>query len=629
MATRETKRLVQYLRRVALRQDGTALTDGQLLSSFIECRDEAAFVDLVRRHGPMVWGVCRRLLFNHHDAEDAFQATFLVLVRKAASVVPREMIANWLHGVAQQTAWKARTMTVRRKARERQVPNMPEPAVTEQDEWCDLRPLLDRELSRLPDKYRVAIILCDLEGKTRREAARQLGVPEGTLAARLRRGRIMLARHLSQQGLTVSCGALTALLAHSTASACMPVAMIRSTIKSAAALAAGRALSGGLVPATVAALTQGVLRSMFVAKLKVAVVVLLAAGALVFSVGTPGVPGTQASAGGDKKDVRRASPTHALAAAEGAKKDVRRIPPVHALPPAHVQVRIAGPAGMKVILLPLSKQRLPAAEIEAPGRLNLPQGTLFRLKLADIPNRPGLERFPTIEVPRTNAATEPFVSTTAVPIEFTNADFAHVDDGTAITKVIYLPSRAKGQLNTWHGEPITLASHEYPELDVIAEATRRGTVLAVVRMGNIDLEAREAGIQGRVLPDRTGKPVKIVLGDDGRAGRIERRHPSTAKADDRETLMTHLDRLMVELAKAQAENGALKKQLKDSTRSKVDILLNQVEHWMLLTARAQQKNDAMKKQLDEARAQIRSLQAALAERDTELRRLRKGKTKSE
>src|SRR5262249_40853037 len=148
---------------------------------FLERRDEAALAALVKRHGPMVWGVCRRLL-SHHDAEDAFQATFLVLVRKAASVVPRRMVGNWLYGVAHHTALQARRTAARRKARERQVTEMPEPAVTDQDLWRDLRPLLDEALSRLPDKYRAVIVLCDLEGKTRRETAGQLGVPEGTVA---------------------------------------------------------------------------------------------------------------------------------------------------------------------------------------------------------------------------------------------------------------------------------------------------------------------------------------------------------------------------------------------------------------------------------------------------------------
>ena len=167
--------VIQHLRRAVLLQDAGELTDGQLLESFVSCNEAAALEVLVRRHRPMVWGVCRRILHNHHDSEDAFQATFLVLVRKAASVMPREMVGNWLYGVAHQTALKARATTARRHMREKQVVDMPEPAVTAQDLWRDLRSVLDQELSRLPEKYRVAIVLCDLEGKTRKEAARQLG----------------------------------------------------------------------------------------------------------------------------------------------------------------------------------------------------------------------------------------------------------------------------------------------------------------------------------------------------------------------------------------------------------------------------------------------------------------------
>ena len=198
MATNQMSDVLQHLRRDGAAAGGAGLTDGQLLEELISRRDEAALAALVRRHGPMVWGVCRRVLRNHHDAEDAFQATFLVLVRKAASITPREMVANWLYGVAHQTALKARATAAEEGLRERQVTEMPEPAVTEQDLWNDLQPLLDQELSRLPDKYRVAIVLCDLEGKTRKEAARQLGVPEGTLAARLAQGRGLLAKRLAQ-----------------------------------------------------------------------------------------------------------------------------------------------------------------------------------------------------------------------------------------------------------------------------------------------------------------------------------------------------------------------------------------------------------------------------------------------
>src|SRR5262245_58181099 len=115
MPTPQISAIVQHIRRLALPPGRPDLSDGQLLEHFVERRDEAAFETLVRRHGPMVLGVCRRLLRNHHDAEDAFQATFLVLVRKAASIAPREMVANWLYGVAHQTALKARAVGAKRR----------------------------------------------------------------------------------------------------------------------------------------------------------------------------------------------------------------------------------------------------------------------------------------------------------------------------------------------------------------------------------------------------------------------------------------------------------------------------------------------------------------------------------
>ena len=244
MATDQMREIVQHLRRAALLQDGAGLTDGQLLGCFIEHRDEAAFATLVKRHGPMVWGVCRRILDNYHDAEDAFQATFLVLVRKAAAIVPREMIANWLYGVAHQTALKARQTAAKRKCREKQVTAMPEPAVSEQDLWHDLQPVLDHELSSLPTKYRVAVVLCDLEGKTRKEAARQLGLPEGTVASRLTRARTMLAKRLARHGLAVSGGALAVVLSQRVASACVPTSVVSSTIKAASLFAAGQTAAG-------------------------------------------------------------------------------------------------------------------------------------------------------------------------------------------------------------------------------------------------------------------------------------------------------------------------------------------------------------------------------------------------
>jgi RNA polymerase sigma factor (sigma-70 family) len=273
MATSQPNAILQHLRQSVLVPDAAGLTDGQLLEAFLGSRDEAAFGLLVRRHGPMVMGVCRRVLRNVHDAEDAFQATFLVLVKKAASIASRELLANWLYGVAYNTARRANVAVARRRARERQVLEMPEPEAAVANPWTELQPLLDQELSRLPDRYRVPIVLCYLEGKTRKEAARQLGCPEGTVAGRLVRARAMLARRLARHGLVLSSGSLAVLLSQE-ASACVSTSVASDTIKAATLFAAGEAAAAGVIPANVFALTKGVRRSMLMTKLTIATVVL-------------------------------------------------------------------------------------------------------------------------------------------------------------------------------------------------------------------------------------------------------------------------------------------------------------------------------------------------------------------
>jgi RNA polymerase sigma factor (sigma-70 family) len=293
MTNRPINRVVQHLRKATLRQDGAGLTDSQLLSHFIEGKDESAFEALVRRHGPMVMGVCRRALHNHHDAEDAFQATFLVLVRKAVSVVPREMVANWLYGVARTTAHRAKAAGARRRLREGEARNMPEPQAPPPDLWDDLRPLLDEELGRLPDKYRVPIILCELEGKSHNDAARQLGWPIGTLSGRLSRARAMLAKRLCRRGVAFSSGALAAVLSQN-ALACVPTSVLSSTIDAAIVFAAGQAAAAGLISAKVAALTEGVVKSMLLTKLKTSIVVLLATALLATGIGVASFSALQA-----------------------------------------------------------------------------------------------------------------------------------------------------------------------------------------------------------------------------------------------------------------------------------------------------------------------------------------------
>ncbi len=291
MAVSRMIRVVERLRRAVSPELGR-VTDGQLLGGFLDERDEKAFTLLVRRHGPMVWGVCRRLLTHHQDAEDAFQATFLVLVRKATSIVPRDRVANWLYGVAYQTALKARALAVRKKAREKQTACMPEPVFPVADGCNDLQPLLDEELSRLPDKYRSAVVLCELEGKTRKEAATLLGWPEGTVAGRLARARALLAKRLARRGVALSGHALAAVLAqHAAASA--PPGVLQCVIQAGSSWASGKSCA---VSAPVAALAEGVLKAMLLAKLKAASAFCFALGLVLFLCGAFSNVGAQTGA---------------------------------------------------------------------------------------------------------------------------------------------------------------------------------------------------------------------------------------------------------------------------------------------------------------------------------------------
>jgi len=258
-----------------------SLSDGQLLEHFVARCEEAVFELLVRRHGPMVWGVCRRILRDHHDAEEAFQATFLVLARRAAAVEPRDRVGNWLYGVAYQTARKARATRTKRRGWEGQVTDLPEPEAIRDGGWDDLLPHLDRELGRLPPKYRAPIILCDLEELTHKQAAEQLGLPVGTVSGRLSRARAMLARRLSRTGVSLTGGSVAVLLAQDAASAGIPAWLIESTVRPASLIAAGRGAMVEVVSAEVAALTREVMKSMMLFKLKTVSAFLLVGFALV------------------------------------------------------------------------------------------------------------------------------------------------------------------------------------------------------------------------------------------------------------------------------------------------------------------------------------------------------------
>jgi RNA polymerase sigma factor (sigma-70 family) len=238
MANRSRGPLLGHLRQL-LGAQAEDQTDGQLLERFVSQREEAAFALLVRRHGPLVLGLCRRLLGNAADAHDAFQATFLVLVRKAHALDKRGSLAGWLYAVAYRVAVRARARAARRRDCERQACRMRARNTAGEPADPDLGPVLAEELNRLPEKYRSPVVLCYLEGKTHAEAARQLRWPLGTVRGRVARARDLLRRRLARRGLALSTGLLAA-LSPGGAAAAIPATMLRATVQAALLEAAGQ-----------------------------------------------------------------------------------------------------------------------------------------------------------------------------------------------------------------------------------------------------------------------------------------------------------------------------------------------------------------------------------------------------
>jgi RNA polymerase sigma factor (sigma-70 family) len=266
-----------HVRRMFRRHELQAHDDGQLLDAFLTDCEPAAFAVLVERLGPMVLGVCRRLTLQPHDAEDAFQATFLVLLRKARSIQPRARVGCWLYGVACRTAREVRRLAQRRRTRERQVETLPERAVSPES-MNEMAPWLDRELERLPAKYRLPILLCDLQGKMHKEAAELLGWPQGTLSGRLTRARQELARRLTARGLPCATAVAGAVWT-GPASASVPPELAATTANAASALLADG--QKALFASPVYLVAQGVLRAMFWSRILKFAIITIAALAFV------------------------------------------------------------------------------------------------------------------------------------------------------------------------------------------------------------------------------------------------------------------------------------------------------------------------------------------------------------
>jgi RNA polymerase sigma factor (sigma-70 family) len=265
--TRSLPSSLRQLNLALLAADLVELPDAELVGRFAEHRDEAAFAALVRRHGALVLGVCRRVLRHEQDAEDAFQATFLVFARDAASVRRAGAVGNWLYGVAYNVARRGRTARHKRAVKEQEAAAR-QPTSTPESVPDDLKDVLDAELNALPEKYRAAVVLCDLLGRTVERAATEVGCPPKTLGTRLARGRSLLARRLARRGVVPGCAALCVLAP--SANAAISPRLIESAVQVAtgsaapvspavAALAAGVSSTMTLKTLTIVAVTCGLL----------------------------------------------------------------------------------------------------------------------------------------------------------------------------------------------------------------------------------------------------------------------------------------------------------------------------------------------------------------------------------
>ena len=270
--------VLQHIRKLASVHPIEGRTDLQLLQQFASAGDQAAFAALLQRHGGMVLGVCRQVLHHLHDAEDAFQATFLVLARNANSIRKGSALASWLHGVAYRIAMKAKRDAARRRVKEGQVRSMQSTNPSGDLAWREVQALLHEEIQRLPQAYRSAFVLCFLEGRSRAEVADQLGLKEGTVSSRLARARKQLQERLSARGVALSAALGVCALWDAGGRAAVTDSLAKATIQAASVYVAGKTFAAGILSAKVVHLAEGVTKTLIITKLKLATVLTLALG---------------------------------------------------------------------------------------------------------------------------------------------------------------------------------------------------------------------------------------------------------------------------------------------------------------------------------------------------------------
>jgi len=263
------------------------LSDARLLEAFVNHHDETAVEELVWRHGPMMLNICRRVLHDEHHAEDAFQVAFLAFVRSAGSIDKRQSLSSWLFKVAYRAAHRQRARLAKEPEQRVDIDNLASCPSSDALIWRELRPVLDDEINRLPEKFRGPIVLCYLQGRTTEEAAAALSCPKGTILSRLSRAREQLSSRLARRGLALSAGWLAVHLSTNASSAAVPAALVEATVKSAKTGVAGSAGCDLVkdLASLVAAPPHGVFHAIFLATLKTVAVLTVAAVGLAAGAG--------------------------------------------------------------------------------------------------------------------------------------------------------------------------------------------------------------------------------------------------------------------------------------------------------------------------------------------------------
>jgi RNA polymerase sigma factor (sigma-70 family) len=375
--------LVRHIHRLAADGAPRPATDRQLLEEFAAHRDEAAFAELVARHGPMVLRVCRRLLRQEQDAEDAFQATFLVLARNGGSIRTREALAGWLYGVAYRIATKAKRSAARRRDHEGRA-GASAPRATPDPSWNDVQDALDREVERLPGPFRAAFALCVLEGKTVPEAAAALGCKMGTVSSRLTRARRLLRERLARRGIALSALLAALAVAEGPARAALPAALAKAAVRYGL-MAAARETAAGTIPPHLVALADGATGALIAGKLRVATAVLLAVGvvAAAGALARQGLVAREEPGGQKSPAAGKATEPAGAKEAQGEKGDG-----------VEVSGRVVDPdgrpvTGARLVFLYASAEKVPEkvwATSAADGRFHFPVGKA--LEDADWPGDP-------------------------------------------------------------------------------------------------------------------------------------------------------------------------------------------------------------------------------------------------